>query len=323
MDPDELIAVDHDQRFKELIRAFFGDFMRLFFAKWATRFDPNHVEWLNQELLPLPPEGDRHRLDLVAKLRTKEPVEPSAKGDPNTWLAIVHIEVEAPDRTTSIKARLPDYFIHLTAAHRLPVLPIVLYLTVGLNGIGEDAAITKFWEFEVLRLNYLYVGLPALDAETYIHGDNILGVALAGLMKLPAARASELGLEALRRICGADNTEQEIYLLNDCFQAYARLSDTELERIYGIVNKEPTRRKAMMPPRNKTMYDRGLELAREEALVEGRRLAQLELLEAMLENRFGPLLSATLDRLRDLPDGSLKALALQIHNVKSLAELGL
>jgi hypothetical protein len=44
--------MDHDQRFKALIREFFGDFLRLFFAPWAERFDLGSVEWLDKEVFP-------------------------------------------------------------------------------------------------------------------------------------------------------------------------------------------------------------------------------------------------------------------------------
>ena len=40
---------DHDQLFKELIREFFADFMRLFFADWAARMNLSQVTWLEQE----------------------------------------------------------------------------------------------------------------------------------------------------------------------------------------------------------------------------------------------------------------------------------
>ena len=46
---------DHDQRFKTLIQEFFGDFMRLFFARWAERLDCSSPEWLSQEAFPDPP----------------------------------------------------------------------------------------------------------------------------------------------------------------------------------------------------------------------------------------------------------------------------
>jgi hypothetical protein len=46
---------DHDQRFKALIREFFGYFLRLFFADWADRLDCDAVEWLDKEVFPDPP----------------------------------------------------------------------------------------------------------------------------------------------------------------------------------------------------------------------------------------------------------------------------
>ena len=48
--------MDHDQRFKTLIREFFESFLRLFFAEQAARIDFASVEWQDKELLPdLPP----------------------------------------------------------------------------------------------------------------------------------------------------------------------------------------------------------------------------------------------------------------------------
>ena len=36
-----------------------------------------------------------------------------------------------------------------------------------------------------MRFDYWYVGLPALDSETYLQGENWLGVALSMLMRMP------------------------------------------------------------------------------------------------------------------------------------------
>ena len=210
------MAQDHDQLFKSLIREFFADFLNLFFGDWAKRLDLSHIEWLQQELLPDPPAGDRHIVDLVAKLRTLEPV-----GEADTWLALVHVEIESPDRTTLVKPRLPRYYGHLRERHGLPVLPIVIYLKVGLDGIGFDTVVERIWELEVNTFKYLYVGLPGLEAEPYLHGDNWLGVALSALMKLPKDKAAEYGAEALRRLSEAGSlNEQQRFLLGECVEAY-------------------------------------------------------------------------------------------------------
>jgi hypothetical protein len=93
------------------------------------------------------------------------------------------------------------------------VLPIVLYLKVGLDGVGTDTYEEAFWELPVLRFTYLYVGLPGLDAVQYVRGDNWLGVALAALMRIPEGRAAELGVEALNRLSEAPLSEQQRFLL--------------------------------------------------------------------------------------------------------------
>jgi hypothetical protein len=77
--------MDHDQRFKALIREFFGDFLQLFFATWAARFDLSSIEWLVNEVLLDPPAGSRHQLDLVARLRTLTHVSDLQTGEPESW----------------------------------------------------------------------------------------------------------------------------------------------------------------------------------------------------------------------------------------------
>src|SRR5215211_4766835 len=122
--PETLGRMDHDQRFKTLRREFFADFLRLFFAAWAARLDLSEVEWLDKEVFPDPPEGERHVLDLVARVKAAPGL-----GD-GPALLLVHVELESPDRTTALKPRLPYYYHFLRDTYREQVLPIVLYLRV-------------------------------------------------------------------------------------------------------------------------------------------------------------------------------------------------
>src|SRR5262249_41656721 len=109
--------------------------------------------------------------------------------------------------------------------YELPVLPIALFLHVGLDGIGIDVYEEHFWELRPLRFEFLHVGLPGLDAVQYLQGDNWLGVALAALMKISKEHAAWLGAEALRRIEEAPLTDQRRYLLAECVQAYLPLDE--------------------------------------------------------------------------------------------------
>ena len=173
------LNMDHDQRFKILIQLFFLEFLQLFFKEWANRLDAEEVEWLDKEVFLDPPDGPRRTLDLVGKLPTKKGVPGQRPGDPEMWMALVHIEIESPDSVASLRPQMFEAYSQLRRQHRLPVLPIGLFLRVGLDGVGIDVYEENFWEFQPVRFKYLYVGLPALDAVEYVQGENWLGVALA------------------------------------------------------------------------------------------------------------------------------------------------
>src|SRR5438132_1625675 len=120
---------DHDQRFKVLLREFFAEFVDLFFPAWAGRFDLTRTDWLEQEVFPDPPRGERRSVDLVARLPVRQAV--ALPGSAENWLALVHIEVEHRDSVEPLRRRMFEYYEHLRRRHGLPVLPIGLYLRVG------------------------------------------------------------------------------------------------------------------------------------------------------------------------------------------------
>src|SRR5437016_3849364 len=153
---------DHDQRFKTLLKEFLPEFFGLFFPDWAALFDFRHVEWLDKEVFADPPRGQRRFLDLVAKLRTRRATTSKAASSSKSeaWVSLIHVEVESADRAAPLRERLFHYYTHLRAKHRLPVLPIAVYLRVGLQGLGIDAYVERFQDVEVIKFQYLYLGLP-------------------------------------------------------------------------------------------------------------------------------------------------------------------
>jgi hypothetical protein len=295
-------GMDHDQRFKTLIPEFFVEFLRLFFADWADRLDLSDPEWLEKELFPDPPEGKRHAIDLVARVTLKRPdgTTPS--------LLLVHIEIESPERTTDLKSRLPYYYHFLRDKKQLPVLPVVMYLKVGLDGIGIDTCVEKVDDFEVNRFRYLYVGLPGLDGVQYMQGDNWLGVALSALMKIPPERVAWLGAEALRKLAEAPISDQKRYRLAECVQAYLPMDAKQKQEFKELLETESY---AGVKAMNKTVYEAGMERM-------GIRIA-IEL----LEDHFGLVTAEVRDHLERMSVDELSQLARKIPKAKSLAELGL
>lgn len=76
----------HDQLFKELLRAFFSEFLELFYPEVAARLDFTRVTFLDKEVFTDVPEGSRRELDLLAQVCTLD-------GEPK--LILIHVEVQA------------------------------------------------------------------------------------------------------------------------------------------------------------------------------------------------------------------------------------
>jgi len=283
-------GTDHDQLFKEVIREFFPDFMSLFFPEQAARYDLMKVAWLDKELFANPPDGPRHLLDLVAELTRLD------GGPTDTALAHIHIEIESAESVTDIERRLPDYYFYLRRTTGKPVFPVVVFLKVGLDGMGTREITDRFDGEPTMVLRYRYVGLPGLPAADYLRGTNWLGVALSALMKAPKEQRIPFGTEAMRRLGVAPIPDGKKSLLGDCVETYIDIPEEESRKFQDILEANATGR---VPAMHKTRVqiareegieegigkgiERGIEQGFEAGRLQGQRAAITELLEA----RFG------------------------------------
>lgn len=131
------------------------------------------------------------------------------------------------------------YYEPLRRQHDLPVLPIAVYLRVGLEGIGWDSYEESFWGHQLVRFNYPYVGLPALDAEQYVRQENWLGVALSALMRVPKERKIELAGEALTRLVHSPENSYRKTLLCECVSAYLPTDQEQRQQFEDMVRNHP------------------------------------------------------------------------------------
>jgi hypothetical protein len=303
--------VDHDQRFKTLLKAFLAEFFQVFFPAWADRFDFARVNWLEQEVFTDPPRGERRALDLVARLPLRPGVPPPAATAPGElagpWLTLIHVEVESRDTVAPLRPRMHSYYEQLRR-HGLPVLPIALYLRVGLDGIGWDVYEETYWGHRLVTFEFAYVGLPALDGEQYVAGEQLLGVALTALMGVPRERRAGVHAEALRRLAEARENDYRRYLLLDCLEAYATLDEAQARELGELLQTERYRGAQAMAI---TTFEKGVQ--------QGLRTT----LRKQLEARFGALSPGAQQRLEGLGSERLEALALALLKAESLQELGL
>ena len=111
-------------------------------------------------------------------------------------------------------------------------------------------------------------------------------------------------------------------------EAYLPLAPLEVQAIRANIKPVPKPEDTeMQRHRNPTSFDRALVEVREEGREEGesigRRKAQIEMLEAMLETRFGKLSNESLIALRAKTEAELLQLVIKVLSAQSLAELGL
>jgi hypothetical protein len=309
---------DHDQRMKVLLREFFEEFIRLFFPQWAERFDFGTVTWLDKEIFPDPPRGERTAADLVARLTTRA-VPPRLEA-PEDWLALVHIELESADKAAPLRRRMFHYYSPLSRDYNLPVLPLAVYMRVGLEGLGWDVYEESFWGQPILRLTYPYVGLPALDAEQYVRQDNWLGVALSALMRVTPERRLELGQEAWRRLIQCPENAYRRYLLCECLDAYLPQNDDQRRNFEQTILTDPDPGVRTM---SMTIFEKFRQEGRAEGIAEGSVKGQRDSLLVLLETRFGPLTPETKGQIERLtPDRIREVLVAQIR-AQSLNDLNL
>jgi hypothetical protein len=312
---------DHDQRFKVLLKEFFAEFLTLFFPERAARFDFSAIQWLDKEIFTDPPQGDMRQIDLVAQLALRS----AQSGLPEQAVALVHIEIESRDAVETLRRRMFEYYETLRRRHNCPVMPVAVYLRVGLDGIGVDGYEENFDDLDVLRFRYLYVGLPGLDAESYVQGGNWLGVGLSALMRVPRLRRAWLRSEALRRlVIEYQDNDYRRMLLMECVEAYAEL-DEEQQRVYQEMLQ--TERYKEIQPMMTTTFEKGVAKGLEEGVAKGLQMGiaqgKLQTIRVLLEHRFGALSDAAQRKLTTFSAEQLDALTLAFDKAKSLEELGI
>lgn len=315
--------MDHDQRFKTLLKRFLGDFFRLFFPEWGAKFDFSSVEWLDTEVFPDPPDGSRRVLDLVALLKT---VDAEADGprpqSAERWLSLVHIEVESSDTVQTFRKRMHWYYANLRQRHDEPILPVAVFLHVGLDGIGYDAYVEAHGTLEVLRFQYLYVGLPRLEAVEYVQRAEPLAAALAALMKPPPGQKPQLKAHAWQRIAAAELTEFDRFLLSDCVDAYLGLDAAEEASFQSILQQPGFDEVRVMAT---TTFEKGLEQGLEQGIEQGIEQGEANGVRRarrfVLRRRFGALPQEFDARLEALSEDELMQLLEQATDVSRLCDL--
>jgi hypothetical protein len=108
--------IDHDRLFKELLSTFFLEFIDLFFPEVSAYIEAGSIDFLDKEIFTDVTSGERHEVDLVARLRFAG----------KEAFFLIHVETQAQQQP-NFPERMFSYFARLSQKYGLPVYPIALF----------------------------------------------------------------------------------------------------------------------------------------------------------------------------------------------------
>ncbi len=272
----------HDQLFKQLLQAFFPDFLRLFDPETAARLDLDTITFVNPEVFTDFPQGERRTADIVVQVQTF---------DGDTELILIHVEVQRK-REPDFPWRMWQYYSMLRLREGKRVIPIALVLYLGREGIALEEYSEGVFDRTYLIFRYLQVSLPRLPAGDYVERGP-LAAALASLMR-PERRGSAariaLYIACLRGVqravdAGELDEARQFALFNLIF-TYLRLSAQEREAARVQLRQEGD---TTMEAVELTWADRIILQNREEGRQEGRQEGLRDAVLRVLTRRFGTL----------------------------------
>ena len=161
------MAGGHDQLWKDLIRAFPIDFLRLVDGELAAQLELSALSLEPVEEFLDRPTGAGRRMDLAGNARSLEGAE-----------VLVHVEIELRFRDT-VPPRLLLYNRLLGLRRRRPVHTIVLYLHGGPSGTEVSEFVEMSCGREVGRLTYRSFALSRARAENFLSRSEPLAWAFA------------------------------------------------------------------------------------------------------------------------------------------------
>ena len=273
-----------DQLFKELLRAFFREFLELFYPDVAARLDFGRVTFLDKETFTDLPEGSRREADLVAQVY-------SLDGQPE--LILVHVEVQT-QRRSEFAYRMFEYYVLLRLRHKVPVFPVVVYLAPGAGGVVEERYEETLFGRNVLTFRYQAVGLPDLPSDDYLEQDNPLGAGLSALMRPGRTGPALRKALSLRRTEESGLDEARKSLLVNLIDMYLRLNaqeETEFRQLLGQPGFEEVKQVVTSFEQRgieqgiEQGIERGIERGIHEGIVRGKRDTLLKI----AHSKFGEL----------------------------------
>ncbi|HWX40005.1 MAG TPA: DUF4351 domain-containing protein [Blastocatellia bacterium] len=300
--------IDHDRLFKELIANFFMEFIELFLPEVRDYIEEGSFQLLDKEIFTDVTVGERHEVDLVAKVRFKE----------QDTFFLVHVENQAQPQSNFAK-RMFAYFARLHEKHDLPVYPIAVFTYNTPFSLQPDSYQVTFPDRVVLNFQFRAIQLNRFRWQDFARKKNPAASALMAKMRIAPEDRARVKLECVRLLSTLKLNEAKAQVILGFVDSYLRLDQEEQAR-YGVELQklEPVEREKVMEV---TMSWR--EAALQEGLLLGKQEGMLSVITHQIETRFGQLDAATREQIERLNPDQLRDLAdalLDFSRVEDLAK---
>ena len=251
----------HDQLFKDLLKAFFYDFLTLFLPAVAAGIDPGLITFLDPQTFTDLPQGHLRLADLVADLH--------ASGG-QFEMVLVHTEVQG-ELEVAFGYRMWEYNALLRLRHRKPAISVALLPFLDAGEVRLVAYTETLFGQEYHYLDYWQVGLKGLSADDYLVATPILAPILASLMRSEDLGRVELKVTIAERLQFSGLDDARLFLAVNFMETYLELDELEQIAYRARLQTEGT---GTMEATKLTWADKillqGIERGREEGIGRGR-----------------------------------------------------
>ncbi|MEM1178319.1 MAG: DUF4351 domain-containing protein [Acidobacteriota bacterium] len=300
----------HDGLWKELLRSFFPEFLKLVAPKVAAAVAGEEPRFLEQESFTDLLDGVHVRMDLVAEVRRRGQIG---------GLVIVHIEVER-DFGESMDRRIFRYFAHLKLKLDLPIIPIVLFLRGGPPGVERRRYREMVEDLVVVDFTYIALGLSKAAADDFL-STSPLGAALASCTRGDGLPIHERKYRCVEAILDADVNDAQQMLLLNAVETYLRLLPDDQLKYDRRVKESPKGTEVLRMEMTwaERLHEKGVALGHREGVASGQRM-----LLRLVTSRFGAPPAHLEARIRQLENlEAIERLSERVLTAKTLADLGL
>jgi predicted transposase YdaD len=305
--------IDHDRLFKELISTFLLEFIELFFPEVRAYIEEGSLDFLDKEIFTDVTSGERHEVDLVAKVRFA--------GKDAYFL--VHVENQAQPQS-NFAERMFTYFARLTQKYRLPVYPIALLTYYAPLEEQPDSYILEFPDRVVLSFQFRVVQLNRLDWREFARRENPVASALMARMNIAPGDRPRVKLECVRLLSTFKLTPAKMQLIMGLVDAYLRLNDAEEGAFQSELGKldSAEKEKVMEVTMSwrEAALEEGMQKGRQQGLEEGKQQV-LSVILRLIGRRLGPIDTPVRQRISELDAVQLEKLGDALLDFADAGEL--